>query len=131
MAQRILVVDDDDLIRRSYLRGIRQRTGVRPLEASRAEEARLLIEADPSAEWILVLDHSMISREGDLVRNGLELVRYLQTKTTIQMKIVMTGSGVLPDVAIAGGMISLPKPFEIRVLIEQLQPWLETPPEIA
>ncbi len=114
MNRTVLIVDDDDILRKALAQGLRA-DGFNALTASSAEHAATVL-ARVSVDAI-VLDRMMTGMDG---LTFLEKLRASGDRTPVIMLTAMTG----PDNAIAGlsggANDYLAKPFQIRELILRL-----------
>lgn len=118
-AARILLVDDNDPLRRLIARTLRH-DGHDVLESSSAEEAEALA-VSPDAFDLLVLDVSLPGR------SGLELIRTLRARGCRAPALLITGWGF--DIRAVEATRVLAKPFSpaaLRRAIAELQGAAET-----
>ncbi|MEO5826266.1 MAG: PAS domain S-box protein [Gemmatimonadales bacterium] len=110
--RRILVVDDDDVVR-TATRRLLQRRGFVVVEASDATTA-LGVLADDDAIEVVLSDHAMPGRTGRQLLADVE-VRYPDVRRVLMSGFAGDGMvrGVLPDL----GVQFVPKPFTIDELI--------------
>ena len=118
-AVSVLVVDDDELVRRALERALRA-TGLRIFTAASAAEALQLFEKHAFAA--VISDHLMPGM------TGLELMREIRRKFSPCVKIIITG--FMPErvaEALANGEIDhfMTKPWENAELRATLQTALE------
>jgi two-component system nitrogen regulation response regulator NtrX len=92
---RVLIVDDDELVRRSVRRTVK-REGHEVLEAGSAEEATELLQHEPVD--VVLLDIHLPGR------SGLELLQDLPALRPMAVAIVFTGRG---DVAVANRALEM------------------------
>ncbi len=110
----VFVVDDDDDIRRSLVRGLQKRGYLVECFASAHE---FLASYDRDRVGCLVLDYGMPGM------NGLELQRALNDRGATLPIIFITGHGGIPESvqAIKAGAVDfLEKPFRQQVLTERI-----------
>jgi DNA-binding response OmpR family regulator len=115
-SQKILVVDDDDAIRAMVERVLRREN----YAVESARDGQEAIERLERSDYQTILLDLMMPRV-----DGLGVIRYLETNRpeTTRSVIVMTANlHGASDAAVAGPVFNvIPKPFDIRTLIEQVR----------
>ena len=120
---RILVIDDDDQIRRVLRRALVME-GHQVLEASDGKEALRLHQATPAE--LVITDIFMPEKD------GLEVLMALRRDTPGIKVIAMSGGGSrwqmapLEAAEPLGAFVSLSKPFELAAMIEAVRRALTT-----
>jgi DNA-binding NtrC family response regulator len=117
---RILVVDDEDLIRWSLQQKL-STWGYRPLEASNAETAIALVESE--SPDLVLLDVHLPDK------NGLEVLKAIKEWNPRAAVIIMTAYGVLEDAVAAlrlGAYDFVSKPLNFEELRATIANALET-----
>lgn len=128
-----LVVDDDEVVRRIVVRGLRER-GYTVHEAGTAQEALNLCQNEPIER--MLLDFRLPDR------SGLEVLRELHARGRVPepMRVVVwSGYGSIPaatDAMRLGALEFLPKPVDVDEVLRAFERceqddahWHEPPPE--
>lgn len=119
-ATTILVVDDSESMRSGICRML-ARCGYRMLEARNGEDALELYRAHQAPIDVLVTDFALPGI------NGFELVQRIQS--TGQTTRILLTSGYDPSVVglteLGPGVAFLPKPFQLKELVEHVQALLD------
>jgi two-component system probable response regulator PhcQ len=112
----ILVVDDEDMIRRALVRTLKSE-GHRLFTAASAEQALTLLESEPVT--LVISDHRMGSM------SGLELLRKISERWPDTLRVVLTGHADLQMALEAinqGGLFGfLTKPWEDSALRQMVR----------
>lgn len=111
---RILIVDDDELFRRSLARRLRGKVIL--FVAASAAEARPVIAAEE-------LDAVVTDYDLGTAETGLDLLRDLAAGRPQVRRILMTGGlpqGLKPDEGLCEAVLE--KPFDSRILLVLLDP---------
>jgi len=120
MNQSLLIVDDEDMIRRALVRALKSE-GYQIFTASSGEQALLLLEREPVA--MVISDHRMGSM------SGLELLRKVSERWPDTLRVVLTGHADLQmalDAINQGGLYGfLTKPWEDSALRQMVRLGLE------
>ena len=114
MNKRVLIVEDDDLIRTTFVRLLRIE-GYEALTASNGREALEILKNNLDNLPSLVLTDFMMPE-----MDGQELIwRLKQDDVLLNLPIVMLSAWEKPD--LPPGVIYLKKPIEIKALIEHVR----------
>jgi PAS domain S-box-containing protein len=121
-SERILVVEDDEALRRSMVLCLRS-AGYQVVSAASGAEALSLTGERPADFDLLITD---IVMPGGL--NGLQLAERLSSRKPSLKAIAITGhyAGAEPQ-ALPPGIARLPKPFPIEALLERVREQLDAP----
>jgi two-component system, cell cycle sensor histidine kinase and response regulator CckA len=114
---RILVVDDDDLVRETTVEGLRLQ-GYAVEEVSRGELALDRIRADPEAFHLVVLDLNMPGMGG---LKTLNVLLKLNPKLRVLIVSGYVADGHGSNVLATGAMGFLGKPFQLQALAETVR----------
>lgn len=109
---RILIVDDDDVLRR-WLRTQLEPRGFEVWEESQGDEA--LVRYRRSSPWDFVLS-DLYFYPGDEIRNGLDLMREILLINPQQRSVIHTS-----ERKITAPCVVLQKPYPISALLKLLR----------
>ena len=127
----VLVVEDDERLRRSVLRGLRRQIETQQLpadllETDRAQTAFDMILAKPDHAWFVFTDNNLEQSSGT-IQTGLDLIRCVHERAPRIRAFLILTSGIplkMEDITPFGVDLFLPKPSDIAVVVGQLKRFL-------